>query len=391
MNILVIACGFVWSEVGGAQRVTADFSNAMVQRGHQVLVLFENKRQKSFFYQLDSRVQLCDLYREYGLLFTSCYSTGQKIIRECLHTLCPSAIQKWNRQCGLMAAKSKALNKRVAEFRPDIAISFSPSATVSAKRLTYQVPIVSMLHVDPTSLKNRDHITLNALAQVQNQVLLPYMKVRFREYIPNAKVEDIPNAVPQYEKCANLSVNKPVYKIVNVARLNGSKRQDLLVDSFARIAKKFPNWILELWGEDCGLGKLLQEKIRNYHLENQIYLRGMTTDVEAVYLNSDIFALTSPVEGFCLGLAEALSAGLPAVAFKECEAAAVLIQDGENGLLAAMDTEDFSNKLAILMKNQERRAEMGLAAHESMKQFSPQKVYDRWEALMRRVIKENAV
>lgn len=38
------------------------------------------------------------------------------------------------------------------------------------------------------------------------------------------------------------------------------------------------------------------------------------------------------------------------------------------------------------MEDQELRKRMGRAAHESMKEFAPEKIWDQWEALMQDVI-----
>lgn len=62
----------------------------------------------------------------------------------------------------------------------------------------------------------------------------------------------IPNGVPQYEKQVDLKNKKRgKYTIINVARLDKwPKRQYLIVEAFAEIANQFPEWQVELWGED---------------------------------------------------------------------------------------------------------------------------------------------
>lgn len=386
MKILVAACGFAWSDVGGAQRIAAEFSNTMVQRGHNVMVMFENKRQKPCFYKLDSKLRLCDIYQNYGILLTSCYASWQKIIREIIHGIDGKRVINWNLYCGCLGAKSKELNRDIQSFHPDIIVSFDPAATAALMYLSIHTPIISMLHCDPEVLRSSPAQVRKALVCVQNQVLLPYMKENFLRIIPNSRVEVIPNAVTQYRVTANLAKKKQIYRLICVARLHTDKRPDILIESFAKIANVFPNWILELWGEDVSLGEKLRKQIQTQHLEDRIFLKGTTTDIGTIYINADLFALASPKEGFGLGMAEAMSAGLPVVAFKNCQAASTLIQDDDNGLLAEDTVSDFSMKLGILMKDQERRVEMGLAAHRSMKRFTPEIVYDKWEILMKNVV-----
>ena len=42
--------------------------------------------------------------------------------------------------------------------------------------------------------------------------------------------------------------------------------------------------------------------------------------------------------------------------------------------------------LKKLMEDQELREHMGRAAHESMKEFAPEKIWDQWETLMKDTI-----
>ena len=43
--------------------------------------------------------------------------------------------------------------------------------------------------------------------------------------------------------------------------------------------------------------------------------------------------------------------------------------------------------MKILMQNEELRKQMGQNAKESMKQFAPEKIWNQWEDLMKKVIK----
>ncbi len=115
-------------------------------------------------------------------------------------------------------------------------------------------------------------------------------------------------------------------------------------------------------------------------------LKGSTNDVPDVLRQGDIFAFPSAYEGFGLSLAEAMSMGLPAVGYKSCSAVNELIVDGKNGFLCEEGMDDFANKLARLMSDKQLRIKMGKSAHEMMKEYAPDKIWDQWEMLMRKVI-----
>lgn len=85
-------------------------------------------------------------------------------------------------------------------------------------------------------------------------------------------------------------------------------------------------------------------------------------------------------------MAEAMSAGLPVVAYRSCPAVNELVRDGETGLLVDDGVDALAEGLKKLMEDQELRERMGRAAHESMKEFAPEKIWDQWEALMQDVI-----
>ena len=85
--------------------------------------------------------------------------------------------------------------------------------------------------------------------------------------------------------------NKKKYTIINVARLNkAQKRQHLIVQAFAKLAKNYPEWQVELWGGENdprhGYGNELKNLINTENLSNQVYLRGETHEVLEKELNA---------------------------------------------------------------------------------------------------------
>ena len=87
-----------------------------------------------------------------------------------------------------------------------------------------------------------------------------------------------------------------------------------------------------------------------------------------------------------LALAEAMSAGLPAVGRKSCAAVNELIVNGKTGFLVEEGAESFAQSLECLMSDQPLRMKMGHAAHESVKAYAPEKIWDEWESIIREVL-----
>ena len=247
-------------------------------------------------------------------------------------------------------------------------------------------PLVTMSHFnaeqilkDITPLEKQMVIKSDAL-----QVLMPHDVKIFRNAICNILLVHIPNVVPQYE--VDFKSRGTQYKIVDVARLSKEqKRQHLLIEAFAKIAHKYPKWKVELWGEEQGgvnYSKYLHSLIQKYHLENQVFLKGNTKKVIDVYKNADIFAFPSAFEGFCLAMTEAMSAGLPVIAYQSCPSVNELIRNKKNGILVKDGIDAFALGLEWVITHKTERLAMGKQAQQDMKQYSAEKIWNQWELLM---------
>ena len=207
-----------------------------------------------------------------------------------------------------------------------------------------------------------------------------------KEAFNNVDLKCIPNVVPQCG-CSAISSSKV---ILNVARLDKKqKRQHLLITAFAKLAPLFPQWQLEFWGEEQfnnSYTEELRQLIVENELQKQVHFYNNTSDIMATYRHAAIFALPSAFEGFPLAMTEAMSTGLPIVAYNSCSGVNELIANGENGFLVADGIEPFIKGLEQLMENHELREKMGKAAHEAMKQFAPEKIWDKWEELLEKVV-----
>ena len=103
---------------------------------------------------------------------------------------------------------------------------------------------------------------------------------------------------------------------------------------------------------------------------------------------ADIFAFPSAYEGFGMALAEGMSVGLPAIGYKNCPAVNELIKDGKTGFLCDDGVEPLAHALEKLMSDKELRVKMGKAAKADMAQFAPEKIWDKWEDLMKKIVKK---
>ncbi|REL24732.1 glycosyltransferase family 4 protein [Rhodohalobacter sp. SW132] len=152
----------------------------------------------------------------------------------------------------------------------------------------------------------------------------------------------------------NVKPNPEIEKeniVLTVGRLIRTKHVDHLIEIFTSIDK--PGWKLLIVGGDAkkqDLSEELQKQIDELNMNNRIFLEGQQKDVDRYYNRSKIFAFTSSSEGFPNAIGEALSAGLPVVAYDCVAGPSDMIADGENGYLVPLfDKEEFKRKLTKLM------------------------------------------
>jgi len=164
--------------------------------------------------------------------------------------------------------------------------------------------------------------------------------------------------------------------VLMVGRLIKSKHQDRLIEMFAKVS--LPDWKLIIVGYDHlkqqNLHRL-KELARKLDVDQRVIFPGKQENVEAIYSRSSIFAFTSSSEGFPNAIGEAMSAGLPVVAFDCVAGPSEMITDGYNGFLVPLfDFGQFEDRLVTLMSDETLRKKLGFNAMESIKKFSSEKI-----------------
>jgi glycosyltransferase involved in cell wall biosynthesis len=165
---------------------------------------------------------------------------------------------------------------------------------------------------------------------------------------------------------------------IAVGRLDSQKGFDYLIDIWAIVTKKHPDWILNIWGggiwED-----MLNSKIKENKLENKVFLRGVTNDIQNEYLNNSLYLMTSRFEGFPMVLIEASSVGLPLISFNCKHGPSEIIIDGYNGYLVdELDYEGMVERISYLIENESARRAFGQNAYKNSQEFSIDTIMYEW-------------
>ena len=273
-------------------------------------------------------------------------------------------------------------------------ISFD-GQTAALVQAVSDLPVVTMCHFDGNQILNsyssleREALEKSAVVQVLMEEDVNIFVTR----LPKAHVVYIPNIVPQYEGLDWQKDHKE-HLIIDMARLEKKqKRQHLLIEAFAKVAKANPDWRLEFYGSEQGDHRYtdqLKDLVKTHHLEERVHFMGNVTNVLSVYRKAAIFGFPSASEGFPLAMTEAMSAGLPVAAYESCSAVNQLVQNGVNGFLVKDGVEPLADALSKLMKDAVLRENLGRHGREDMTSYGEKKVYDRWEILLEG-IKENSL
>ena len=160
--------------------------------------------------------------------------------------------------------------------------------------------------------------------------------------------------------------------VIMVGRLINTKHQDRLIKIFSKIDNL--DWKLILVGDDAkkqNNKEKLTQLINDLKLKNRVVLAGEQKDIESYYLKSKIFAFTSSSEGFPNVIGEAMSSGLPVVAYDCLSGPSDLIKNNNDGFLIPLFNDKiFKRKLELLMNDESLMMEIGNNAKKSIKKFN---------------------
>ena len=199
--------------------------------------------------------------------------------------------------------------------------------------------------------------------------------------IVNSFTPVIPNVVHlndtgNYSDCSSCHA-------IFVGRFFYQKGIDSLIDVWKLVHQKHPDWILDIYGE--GELKDYYAKIIEKLNINIVIHRPESTILQR-YCESSILLLTSVYEPFGLVMPEAMSCGLPVVAFDCPYGPADIITDGVDGFLVKnRDINEFANRVCQLIEDKDLRVRMGLAGVKSSQRYRADVIMPKWKELFERL------
>lgn len=351
---------------GGAERVLSELCNYYASLQYQVTVITCMNKQSE--YVLNTNVkQLCVDKGSYA-------NIGERFIK-----------------------RRQILKKILCSENPDCIVSFLPEPNFLCLSLKRQVkcPVIISLRNDPNVEYNNlfRKFLMKAFyprldgCVFQTQEAREYFK--FSKKIYNDSVV-IPNAINEGFVCKEAALKKRKV-IVSVGRLDIQKNQALLISSFSKIVSKYPEYILEIFGEGK-LRETLEQLIEKLGLQNKVFLKGKVDDLSQKIYDAAMFVLTSDYEGMPNALIEAMTLGIPSIATDcPCGGSAFLIRHMQNGQLISMGSEEELVKaIEIYIHNEDKAYQMGINAMKIVDDLSAQNIYSQWDSYIRTIMDKSA-
>jgi len=169
-----------------------------------------------------------------------------------------------------------------------------------------------------------------------------------------------------------------------VAAAGGLTRRkgfDRLLKAWARLAPDHPDWRLRIFGNGPARDEL-EQVIDDLGIRRSARLCGHSPRLLDELADASVFAMTSRNEGFPMVILEAMSVGLPVVAYDCPTGPRDIVSDGVDGHVVPNGrTRLFAEALGGLMEDVERRHRFGAAALETVEQYRIEAIVARWEAL----------
>ena len=210
-----------------------------------------------------------------------------------------------------------------------------------------------------------------------------FYKKKMKEKGIKCRCVFIPNMLDDIPKKTSKLTEK---RIISVGRFSKEKGYVDLIEIFAKFHQTNPDWHLDLVGDGSERNKIV-DRIYQHQLTDYIKVHGYLKkkEINELLSKSSLYIMTSYTESFGIVLIEAMSHGIPCLAFTSAEGANELIQNNKNGyLIENRDFDEMIHKMEELANDKNKRLELGKNAREFSLNYSSDIVKKEWLKLLKR-------
>ena len=354
---------------GGMERVMADKLNKLAEQGDfKVCLVTTNQGNHALAYPLSPLVE----YHDMEIFFHQQYRYG--VLRRLM-----VAREKWQ-------LFRQRLAEHIQRFSPDVIVCVRLPMMPDILRVSKRIPVVLESHNSCLCYHFEHYDLLDRLL-----TRWPYRKLKkartivaltegdageWRKINPHVKV--IPNVV-NLNNTGRLS-DCSSKNVIFVGRYSKQKDVWSLLKIWQLVHQRHPDWRLNLFGDYGDQRDVLLPEIKKTGAN--IVQHDPTAKIGEEYLRSSMLLLTSIYEPFGLVMPEAMSYGLPVVAFDCPYGPADIITDGVDGfLIKDRSIEGFADRVCQLIEDEDLRRRMGAAGVQSSQRYSAENIMPMWKEL----------
>ena len=359
----------------GMERVLADKTAWLCSHGYEVVVVTTEQRGRESAFRMDPSIRMVDL----GIGYED--NNGGSFLSKLVHY--PFKQHRHRKSLAALLEKEKA-DVVVSMFCNDE--SFLPKIKDGSKKVLevhfsrFKRMLYGRKGIWALADKYRSFRDLKHIARFDRFVVLTDEDKTYWGSLPN--IEVIKNSIEGRAEHPSKLDSKTV---IAVGRLSYQKSIDRLIDAWKIVCDKRPSsgWKLRIVG-DGEMRQSLEEQVRSLGISGSVEFAGVLKDMDAVYGNASILALSSRYEGLPMVLLEAQAHGVPAVSFACKCGPKDVINHGENGLLVEEgNIKGLADALCTLIDSPEELKAMGKAAYEDSVRWDRENIMRKWDNLFR--------
>lgn len=376
-------------EVGGIGVVTSTLANKFIEEGHHVVLASFLKPPAEMLAKFDKKVVVESL---------GAYTNNDEIVSNLRALLISNKVDLIINQLGLPFLPCKVINKAKKGLNIKTIAFYHNSPDTNARIKDVDIALTAthnplkkaMLYAKMFAFKQ---ITSRSMKYVYQHtdlymVLSPSFVKKFKEFTGITHpdhLQVLTNPVTIDSSSYDYSLSKKQKEIIYMGRIDyNQKRVYRVVDTWAKLEPLFPDWKLTIVGDGTAR-KDIEKLAKEYGLQ-RVSFEGFQQP-KPYYERASILMLTSEYEGFPLVLAECMSFGVIPAVYNSYSAVCDIIEGGKDGIVLpyhknGYDANEAAGMIASIMKDEDKREQMALAAIKKSKEYSVEKIYSEWESVL---------
>lgn len=350
---------------GGVARVLSVKTNYLIEKlGYEVAIVSQNSDNSKLFFDFNSKIKLFD-------------------------------IKLSSNKIRFYFEYKKQIKFIISQYNPDVIVICDNGLKGFLFPIIIKTSIPTLLESHGSKYNEVNQISKNNITKFLHNIKYKIRNFGAKKFdyfvvlsnesasewiIENTKI--IPNPIEIKKETQALLNSK---KAIVVTRNSYEKGLDRLFPIWKKVIETNPDWILEIYGVDPNDEKLLQ-LISEFKLSSNVFLFEPIKNIQEKYLEASMYLMTSRNEGFPMVLLEAMSLGLPCIAYDCPIGPRAIIINNENGFLIQNENVDaFVAKINLLVNDFELRKNLGNSTKVSVEKYNIDLVMKQWDLLFQSI------